>query len=224
MRAAGAAASLGPMKSPSLTYRPWAALALTLLALTGTAGCTGGSAGVVTDSPTSVPSATSSPAPTASPSPTASAAALTDAELLALLPADAAYPDTRGAIATAVFFLDEYNRIYLTGNFRVWDALSGPDCEFCSSSRDGAAELHEDGSYREGGEFTIDNNATRANVHSENGLTYVLLEASWAATNDFHPDGTTTVDSEGGSAQVAFEFEFVDGVWHVLGVGVEPHD
>ncbi len=96
------------------------------------AGCTDG--GIVTETPSptrAAPSATSSPAPSASLGP------LTDEELLAMMPPDAAFGDVRGAIATAKFFLEQYaHRCYETGDLRAWDALSMPDCIFCESVRE----------------------------------------------------------------------------------------
>ncbi len=81
------------------------ALAVTLTA------CTDGGIATTTPSPT-----LASPTATASPTPSASLGPLTDAELLALMPPEAAVDDVRGAIATAKFFLEQYPVVYETGD------------------------------------------------------------------------------------------------------------
>jgi hypothetical protein len=171
------------------------------------------------------PTATVTPSPTVSaspsPSPSVSLAPLTDEDLLALLPPEAAYEDIRGAIATAHFFLEEFNQVFLTGDLSIWDALSQPDCVFCNSVRDGVIELHDAGAYRDGGEFTFDDDATIANYYEETGYWYVTFSVSWTPTNDHYPDGSTTPDGDGGSAHISLEMEPVNGMWRVRDVGVE---
>jgi hypothetical protein len=220
-RGGRALATLGPMKTnAAIGNHPWVrfgATALAALGLASLSACTGGSTPIVTEtpSPTATSSATLSPSPSLSPTP------LTDAELLALMPPEAAYPDVRGAIATAQFFLDEFQRMYLTGDEAVWIALSVDGCEFCSSSRTGAAALHNKGGRQEGGEFTVDPNAIEANIHEQTGFTYVILHATWAPTQNVYSDGRIEPDGDGGAAQISFEMELRGNAWRVRGVGVE---
>ena len=103
----------------------------------------------------------------------------------------------------------------------MWDALSQPDCVFCESTRTGAAELHDQGAYRDGGEWIFDDGATTANYYAETSYWYVILTASWTPTNDHFPDGTVVPDGDGGSAEVSFEMEPIGGLWRVRGVGVK---
>ena len=192
-------------------------MALAALGLASLAGCTGGSGPILTETPS--PIATARPTPSASPSP--SPTPLTDAELLALMPPEAAYPDVRGAIATAQFFLEEYQRLFFTGNDAVWAALSVEGCEFCSSSRRGAVALRDEGARQEGGEFTIDPSTIEANFYDETGFTYVILHATWTPTQNVYSDGRIEPDGDGGAAKISFEMELQGDAWRVRGVGVE---
>jgi hypothetical protein len=197
---------------------PWLRFGATALAAAGLASlaaCTGGSTPIVTETPS--PTATASATPSPSPSPTP----LTDAELLALMPPDAAYPDVRGAIATAEFFLDEYQRLYLTGDDAIWTALTVEGCEFCTSSRESAVALHDAGGRQEGGKFSIDPNVTEANFYDKTGFTYVIIHATWGPTQNVYADGRTEPDGDGGAAKISFEMELRGSAWRVRGVGVE---
>jgi hypothetical protein len=137
------------------------------------------------------------------------------------MPPEAAYPDVRGAIATAQFFLNEYQRLFFTGDEAVWVALSVDGCDFCSSSRSGAAALHNEGARQEGGEFTIDPDAIEANFYDATGFIYVILHATWAPTQNVYSDGRIEPDGDGGTAKISFEMELRGSAWRVRGVGVE---
>ncbi len=195
-----------------------AAFALAAFSL---AACTADPGPILTETPSSAGGASPSVSASLSASASASPTPLTDAELLALMPPDAAFPDVRGAIATARYFLDEYTRIYSTGEFRIWDALSRPDCIFCESARSQASDLHSAGAHRDGGEFTVSEGSIQGNYYADTGYTYVILDAQWISTNDIYPDGSVVPDGDGGSAQISLEMELVDGVWRVRDVGVE---
>lgn len=117
------------------------------------AGCTGDPEPIVTQTPTPT-------LPVESPSPTVSAAPgpdgeLTDEELLALMPPEAAQDDLDGAIATAEFFLEQYAAMMVSGDTAVWDALSDGECAFCLRHMDYAASILADGSKIEGSRLEV---------------------------------------------------------------------
>lgn len=163
-----------------------------------------------TPSPTGV-----SASPSASPS--ASAAPLTDEELLALMPEDAAYPDIRGAIATAVFFVEQFSVVYETGDLRVWDALSMPECIFCESVRSAVLAEKAIGDYETGGEITIDMDSIVANYYDVDGYWYVTFDYSQNAMALHHSDGSSEPSSDAESGSVSLRMTPVDGLWMVSG-------
>jgi hypothetical protein len=143
----------------------------------GLAGCTGDPAPIVTKTPTLPPS----PTETSSTSPSPSATALTDEELLALMPEEAARDDLFGAMATAQFFLEQYAPMFHTGDTRVWEALSAPECTYCADALENAERVRDEGWTVEGGEIVVDASSVRASA--DPGVdTTVILTAQVAYT------------------------------------------
>ena len=190
-----------------------AAFAIAALFLLG--GCTGDGEPIVTETPT--PTLTASPSPSASPS----ATPLTDAELLALMPADAAFPDVRGAIATAKFFLEQYAPVLETGDLTVWDALSMPDCIFCESVRTYVATEQAAGEFETGNTLYVDPGQAVANYYAVDGFTYVTFPYVQDAGVIHHSDGT--IDDPGGqqTGKVSLRMTLSGTVWRISDVGVE---
>jgi hypothetical protein len=221
-RGGRALATLGPMKTnAAIGNHPWVrfgATALAALGLASLSACTGGSTPIVTEtpSPTATSSATLSPSPSLSPTP------LTDAELLALMPPEAAYPDVRGAIATAQFFLGQYDDVYATGDLAIWDALSMPSCTFCASVRGQVAAELAAGDFESGNALHLDPNNVVANFHSTDGFTYVTFQYVQDASVLHHPDGSTESAGSGGSGSTSLRMTLVGTVWRVDDVGIEP--
>jgi len=186
------------------------ALAVTLTA------CTDG--GIVTTTPSPTLATT---APSATPSASPSLGPLTDAELLALMPPEAALDDVRGAVATAKFFLEQYPVVYETGDLRVWDALSMPDCVFCESVRSDVVATFADGDYVTGGLITIDETRIEANYFPDDGYTYVTLPTDVSPSTVHHADGSTSPGTKGGAGSTSFRMSFNGSTWTVVGVGTE---
>ncbi len=190
-----------------------AALAAAWLIALG--GCTGGSTPIVTETPSPTVSASLSPSPSPSPTP------LTDAELLALMPPDAAYPDVRGAIATAEFFLEQYAPVLETGDLTVWNALSMPDCIFCESVRENVRRNAAVGAFETGNTLYLDTTQTVANFFAKDGFTYVTFPYVQDAEVVHHADGST--ESPGGQQKgsISLRMTRVESGWRVDDVGVE---
>ncbi len=182
------------------------------------AACTGGSTPILTG----IPSATASPSPSASPDPSTSLAPLTDAELLALLPPDAAYPDVRGAIETAIFFVAQFPIVYETGDLQVWDALSMPECIFCQSVRGNVRAETAVGDHEIGGKMTVDRDSIVANYYDVDGYWYVTFHYSQNPSFTQHADGKTEPSGDGGTGSTSLRMAPIDGIWKVCDVGVEP--
>lgn len=190
--------------------------AATVLCVFAFAACTGEPGPIVTETPSPLASVPLSPSPSASPTP------LTDAELLALMPPDAAYPDARGAVATAVFFVEQFSVVYETSDLRVWDALSMPECIFCGSVRDSVLKEQAVGDFETGGEMTIDSGSVVANYYDVDGYWYVTFRYSQSPSSTVHSDGTTEPSGDGGTGSTSMRMTSVDGVWKVSGVEAVP--
>jgi len=178
------------------------------------AACTGGSTPILTG----IPSATASPSPSASPDPSTSLAPLTDAELLALLPPDAAYPDVRGAIETAIFFVAQFPIVYETGDLQVWDALSMPECIFCQSVRGNVRAETAVGDHEIGGKMTVDRDSIVANYYDVDGFTYVTFNYNQEPSTLHHADGSSEPSGDGGAGKAYLRMSLVGDVWRVIGV------
>jgi hypothetical protein len=136
------------------------------------------------------------------------------------MPPDAAYPDTRGAIATAVFYLEQYPIVIEAQDLRVWDALSGPDCAFCQAVHAEVIGRAQSGQYETGGHLTIDENNIVANYYVD-GFTYVTLSYSQEPSTLHNADGTTEPSGDGGSGTANFQMSLDANTWKVNDVGIE---
>ena len=193
-----------------------AAFAVAALFLLG--GCTGGGDPIVTETPT--PTLTGSPSPSASPSPTP----LTDAELLALMPADAAFPDVRGAIATAKFFTEQFALVFQTGDARVLASLSSPECTFCAEVLADASREREVGDYETGGDLVPTMSDVRANESQTDGFTYVDFRYTQSSVTLHHADGSVDPPQAGHAGRIYFRLTTVGAIWKVLGAEVQVED
>lgn len=122
------------------------------------AGCTAeGSAGpepTATDSPTPAPTRTVSHSPTPTPTPSAAPTSGPDQDVTRppTRPAALDGPATEdNAIAVGKYFAALVTYVTSTGDLVEWDALSGPDCQFCAGVREKAVAIHEAGSRVIGG-------------------------------------------------------------------------
>lgn len=180
------------------------------------AACTGGEP-IATETPSATVSAEPTATATTTPTPRPTGP-LTEEQLLEILPPEATFPDTQGAIATAKYFLEEYPRMYATGDSRVWEALSLEECVFCADSLRGARETHADGNYREGGGFTFDDSRTVFARDPGTGLAYVTFFVTIEPSVTRSSDGTEVGSGDGGPGEVYVELVEVDGGWRISGV------
>jgi uncharacterized protein DUF6318 len=114
-----------------------AALALT--------GCTTGAPPPTpaTTGPSASPPSTPTPAPSPRrPAPTRPAAMST--------------MDANGAAAAAVYFIELYGYVLQTGDLTEWNAMSYPDCEFCSSTAEYVESVYSAGGTFTGGDITAE--------------------------------------------------------------------
>lgn len=177
----------------------------------GLAGCTGAPAPIVTEAPTVAPS----PPETSSPSPSPSATALTDEELLALMPEEAARDDLFGAMATAQFFLEQYAPMFHTGDTRVWEALSAPECTYCADALENAERVRDEGWIVEGGEIVVDSSRTQGALTSETQASIAIDADAEASTLHSAASPSPTPGSPARAIEFGVVMSLVDGRWLV---------
>ncbi|WP_430866804.1 DUF6318 family protein [Demequina aurantiaca] len=204
-----------------------AMLAAGLVASAGLAGCSDTDP-IVTQTPSPSIDASASEGPGVSPSgvpspaasPTASPVALSDEELLALLPAGAERDDLQGAVVTAEFFIQEFPKMFATGDTRVWDSLSLDGCDFCESSRANALRYKNEGWIVTGGEISDVPEITEANLQSDGSVAvlYPAMEAEIFATE---PGMDVRSVSSVSRVNYYLLMEFHDAVWRVTDVDTE---
>ncbi len=196
------------------------AVAATMLAgvCVGVAACTGEPAPIVTESPTGgtvvVPTEAAASTPSAAPT------ALTDDELLAMMPEGSERADVYGAMMTATFFLEQYAPMFHTGDTRVWEALSAEGCEYCADALANAERVRDEGWTARGGEITVDAGQTQAALTSDSEATVVVQSRIEDAflTDD---GGVEAQTGESRSVTYAFNLTVADSRWVVTEVASE---
>ncbi|WP_456826786.1 DUF6318 family protein [Cellulomonas sp. P5_E12] len=115
------------------------------------AACTGGTP-EATESSTPAVVVTPSPTPTSTPTESPKV----DVSVKPSRPAALDEPPSAdGAVAAAEYFLGLYPYIYATGDLNDWNALSHPECVFCSSATTNAQAMAGRGEHSQGGAFEL---------------------------------------------------------------------
>ncbi|MCC2319528.1 DUF6318 family protein [Cellulomonas xiejunii] len=100
-----------------------------------------------TDDATSQPPVTATATPTLSPTPSPTV----DVTVPPVRPEAMATPSADGAAAAASYFISLYPYINATGDLAEWNALSSPECSFCSGITANVTDLHSRGHRNVGG-------------------------------------------------------------------------
>jgi hypothetical protein len=199
---------------------PSVPLALGLLGVLALSACTSSPPEPASETTVSAPAPASlKPSSPAGTSPSASAAP-TDSLAPPRPPrALREVPSITGAIAVSEYFLALFPYTAKTGDFRLWDELSDPKCEFCSGTRKQIAELVRSGVHSEGGAVSISKSHGRENA---SGFSYTaLIEFSQDESRDVDDDGVVKEVYQGVtrfSAEVVLHWE--NGRWSVREVDV----
>ncbi len=176
--------------------------------------CTGGSDPIASPSPSVSTVVTPSPSPSASPSPTA----LTDEELLALIPEEARAENFGSASNFAKFFIDQYPTLFHTGHDgELFQYLSADDCVFCANAITDSVATGAAGAYNEGGTFTWPDQPPRGGLESD-GYWYVTQGFEVSDTITYLEDGSQYKTERGGAGEVGLKMAFDEGGWRVHGV------
>ena len=138
------------------------------------------------------------------------------------MPPEAAFPDVRGAIATAGFFLEQYDDVYATGDLTIWDALSMQSCTFCAGVREQVMTESAAGDFESGNALHLNPDTVTANFYSSDGFTYVTFQYAQDASVLHHADGSIESAGSGGSGSTSLRMTLVEAIWRVDDVGIEP--
>jgi hypothetical protein len=181
-------------------------------------GCTGEPSPIVTETPVPTLSPSVEVSPSVEPS---QGGPLSNEELLAILPPGADRDDVQGAVVTAHFFVQEFPKLFVTGDFAVWDAVSSEGCEYCASARDGAQGYLDDGWVVRRGDTAIVEGTTEA-IPQDDGTVLVAFHAI---------EDEVFVTEPGESERMALgrvEYQFLvlmsrqESAWSVVDVHTEP--
>ena len=170
------------------------------------AGCTDDPAPVET-TPANAPS----PSPSATPSPTPTL----DAATAPTRPEEMSTASADGAAAAASYFISLFPYINATGDLSEWDALSSPECSFCSGVRDNVTALHSKG-HRNIGSVEI---LSAAGTQVEADRWYsARIHLVIAASIDVDNDGEVVDEHPEENEQIDVVMTWADG-WTIDEVG-----
>jgi hypothetical protein len=134
--------------------------------------------------------------------------------VLAALPEDAKSPGLDGAIATAEFFLTLYAPMFQSGDTRLWDALSGPECGYCADASENATKVADGDWTATGGEITPNVMTSRAATDGSNAA-IVSLEADFADAYLAKSGSTPELQEAATHDKVYLRMILIDGTWLV---------
>lgn len=180
--------------------------------------CTGDPGPVASVTPKPTPSAgvVVSETPSVSPSP----AALSDEELLALIPEDARAENFGSAVNFASFFVREYQRMFLEHDSALFAFVSGDTCGFCASALQSFAEDEAVGNTVAGGDITPDYIQARGGLQDD-GTWLVQFSMDVEEAKYFNSDGTLRTTEAAAAFNVGVLLEREQDHWTVAGLNLE---
>lgn len=186
-----------------------AALAVVLLA-----GCTapGGPA------PSPVASVVVSESPSVTPSPSELSA---EEKLLAQIPDAAKGDDLLAAVEMAKFFLVLHPGLYQGEDPALFEFLSLPECEFCTSSVAAAERELSEGRVQSGGDFIFADKLPESVIDMDSGSALIGIWVTEEAYEVSDSAGATVAERGAKLLKFSLELEFAEGLWRVAGVGFE---
>ena len=122
--------------------------------------------------------------------------------------------DGDGAAAAAVYFIELYGYVLQTGDLTEWNAMSFPDCQFCSSTAEYVESVYSAGGSFIGGDIT----AEVVTVHELDGFIGgypVDLRITQAAAKRLDAGGTEAGSADGQTDVVRFSTVYYKGTWTV---------
>lgn len=127
--------------------------------------------------------------------------------------------DLEGAKAAAVFFVELYTYVYVTGDVQAWADISHPECQFCAGVVDRVASVHSDGGYADGPVVDIVEIVAEP-PDEEYEYFSVWLDVIERPSSRFNVAGEAIDTSEGGPNEFDLALAHVADEWQVRGAVV----
>ena len=176
--------------------------------------CTGGSDPIASPSPSV--STVVTPSPSVSPSPTA----LTDDQLLALIPEDARAENFVSASNFAKFFVRLYPSMMQNKDSELFRWLSDDACVFCQNALDSYQQLVVSNGSVTGGDMNVEEALASGGLEPD-GTTNASFDVQTTDMVFLDSAGNVTALKSGHGGRVGVGLRYDGDHWVVLGVGSE---
>jgi len=134
---------------------------------------------------------------------------------------EASVDDHVGAIWAVRYFMDLYTYMRQTGDTSQFEAMSAPECEFCTGAVENALEIHETGGWVEGGELIFRIEDATANYPTDQEPNYLVRFAMTQETQTIHRGDGSVDETDLGEYNVVVALQHVDGRFVTFGVNYE---
>ena len=141
--------------------------------------------------------------------------------MLAQIPEEAKGDDLLAAVEMAKFFILLHPGLYQGGDRELFEWLSLPECEYCSSSLAVTEERLAEGIVQVGGDFTIPEQVERSVIDPDTDNTTTALtgfKVNEAPYEFVDTEGQITFSDPGGEFSAALALRHIDGLWRVYEV------
>ena len=128
---------------------------------------------------------------------------------------DEVYEETsKGASATATYFLVAYRYAYLTGDTSLIEQISDSDCVYCNSSIDDALEIHESGGWCDEWQITL---GTVSYWDPLEGSDYSRVDIPFTAgkITTHSGDDSQPIVNESADLLMTLAMYYEDGQWYI---------
>jgi len=125
--------------------------------------------------------------------------------------------DADGAAAAAVYFIELYGYVLQTGDLTEWNAMSYPDCQFCTSTAEYVRSVYSAGGSFTGGDIT----AEVVTVHELDGFIGgypVDLRTTQAPAERLDATGQTAGSLDEQTDTARFATVYYKGSWTIAAV------
>ncbi|CAM3445677.1 DUF6318 domain-containing protein [Occultella aeris] len=131
-------------------------------------------------------------------------------------PADLDDAGRAGAVAAAANFFLTYSDAHLTREVAALEAISGPDCAFCTGAIASVNDLLAQESTLAGGTASVE--TAGADVEQVDGTYRVTIDVVEGGRTITHADGTAASAPSSVHAGIVVTTQFLDGTWVILEV------
>lgn len=127
--------------------------------------------------------------------------------------------DIEGAKAAAVYFMELYTYVYVSGDLAAWNEMSHPECQFCSGASESILELIGSGGRSEGGGLEVAA-VVALEPDEQYGHYRVGIDGTEDSYREFSSDGDIVFTANGGSVHYNVAVLRQDREWLIRGVSL----